>query len=208
MTKRTYNSDRINALSDGVFAIAMTLLIFNIQISDLGEVESEAAFKAALIEQLPHIVSWLLSFAILCRLWLTHNYLMHDRPSKSVEFTTCNFVLLGAVAFIPFPASLLGEYPDQPWSVIVLSCSYAGAAFAMAGMWYNAPDRHNAKARQVLTVSMLMLFACALSCLLTLVHAYLGIAVWMLYLLGVVPTRHYVDRVRADRAGLEQAQDK
>ena len=45
----------VNALSDGVFAIAMTLLVFNIQISDLGEIDNRAEFENALASQLPHV---------------------------------------------------------------------------------------------------------------------------------------------------------
>jgi uncharacterized membrane protein len=197
MTRKMYNSSRISALSDGVFSIAMTLLVFNIQISDLSEVKAGPEFRSAIVEQLPHIFSWLLSFAILCRLWITHNHLMSDHSSKSAGFTAWNFLLLGAVAFIPFPASLLGEHPDQRWSVIMLSVSYAAAALAMAGMWYVAPNRGSDRARKVRMVSIIMMSTAILSCLLTLIHPYLGIGIWMIYLLGVLPLSHYIAEKRA-----------
>ena len=196
MSRAAFSSERINALSDGVFAIAMTLLVFNIQIPDLGDIDNRETFERAIAGQLPHLVSWLLSFAILCRLWITHNHLMRDHPKKSAGFTACNFVLLGAVALIPFPASLLGEHPDQAWSVIILSATYGVAALAMAGMWRVAPARGSKQAKMVLGVSLLTMLAALLASLVALIHPYLGISVWAIYLVGSMQLGRVIARTR------------
>lgn len=185
MSKYSYKSDRITALSDGVFAIAMTLLVFNLSMPDTAK--NEEHFEQALKQQLPHLLSWLLSFAIICRLWLTHNRLMSDHPTKSASFTSWNFLLIGAVAFIPFPASLLGEYPDQRWSVLILSASYGIAAIAIAGMWHTALHRENQQLNKARLVSGIMFATALMACLLALVHPYLGIGIWLIYLVCVVP---------------------
>ena len=186
MSTKRYSASRINALSDGVFAIAMTLLIFNLQVPELDNTVPVEHFNTAVYEQLPHLMSWLISFAILCRLWLTHNRLMADMPAKSAGFTGFNFVLLGAVAFVPFPAALVGEHPAQPASVIVFSITYAVAALSMAGMGFVAPNKHRAKARKVKWISLLMLVTAVLACVLTLIDAWLGVALWLVYL-ALVP---------------------
>jgi len=194
MHHKSFLSSRINALSDGVFAIAMTLLVFNIQIPDLGDFKPGENFQSKIREQIPHIFSWLLSVAILCRLWLNHNHLMSDHETKSVGFTSFNFLLLGAVAFIPFPSALLGEYPDQAWSVILLSISYAVAALAIAGMWYIAPNRSSLSGKRVLLVSMVMLLTSILACLLTAFNPYWGLALWIVYVVGIAPFAYLMER--------------
>jgi uncharacterized membrane protein len=191
LSSKRYSASRINGLSDGVFAIAMTLLIFNLQVPDLDRSVPVEQFNAAIVAQAPHLASWLISFAILCRLWLTHNRLMADMPAKSAGFTGFNFVLLGAVAFVPFPAALLGEHPLQPASIIVFSITYAVAALAMAGMGFVAPDRHSAKARKVKWISLLMLATAVLACLLTLIDPRLGASLWVLYLALVPLISHF-----------------
>ncbi|MCO1334320.1 DUF1211 domain-containing protein [Microbulbifer sp. OS29] len=194
MRHKSFLACRINALSDGVFAIAMTLLVFNIQIPDWADIKFGENFYSNFRQQVPHIFSWLLSFAILCRLWLTHNYLMSDHESKSIGFTGFNFMLLGAVAFIPFPAGLIGEYPEQAWSVILLSSSYAVAALAIAGMWCIAPNRSSMAAHRVLVVSIVMLVTSALACVLTLFNPYWGLVVWMIYVVGIAPLAYFFER--------------
>ncbi|WHI49356.1 TMEM175 family protein [Microbulbifer sp. MLAF003] len=194
MQHKSFLSSRINALSDGVFAIAMTLLVFNIQIPDLVDIKPGEDFQTKMQQQIPHIFSWLLSVAILCRLWLNHNHLMADHESKSVGFTSLNFLLLGAVAFIPFPSALLGEYPDQAWSVILLSISYAVAALAIAGMWFIAPNRASVSGKRVLLVSMVMLLTSILACLLTIFNPYWGLALWITYVVGIAPLAYLMER--------------
>ncbi|MFA0790458.1 TMEM175 family protein [Microbulbifer echini] len=181
-------------MSDGVFAIAMTLLVFNIQIPDLADIKTGADFHNKMQEQVPHIFSWLLSFAILCRLWLTHNHLMSDHTSKSASFTSWNFLLLGAVAFTPFPAGLLGEYPDQTWSVILLSITYAVAALSIAGMWCIAPNRASAGARRVVLISLVMLLTSISASLLAALNPFWGLILWIVYVLGIAPLAHFLER--------------
>jgi uncharacterized membrane protein len=124
MKQSAFETGRINALSDGVFAIAMTLLVLDLKLPDLGPGLTRDEFSAALLEQGPRLASWLLSFAILCRLWITQHALL-----------TGGFVFLGAISFIPFPTSLLSEHHDQALSVVIFSATLAVAGIALLGMW-------------------------------------------------------------------------
>ena len=66
MKQHYFNVSRIHGISDGVFAIAMTLLVLDIEVPQLAV--TGGAFKDALIEELPSLIAWLISFALLCRL--------------------------------------------------------------------------------------------------------------------------------------------
>lgn len=90
---------RLTALSDGVFAIAMTLLVLNISVPpDLGA----AAFHEALREQLPNLGAYALSFVVIAQFWRDHRYVL-DRVDASVDRGGHLTLLgLGLVALLPF----------------------------------------------------------------------------------------------------------
>jgi uncharacterized membrane protein len=135
MKQSTFDAGRVSALSDGVFAIAMTLLVLELKLPDLAPGLGRDAFAAALLEQGPRFASWLLSFAILCRLWITQHALLAEGDTRSRGFLGWTFLFLGAVSFIPFPTSLLAEHHDQTLPVVIFSATLAAAGVSLVGMW-------------------------------------------------------------------------
>ncbi|MFF4248593.1 TMEM175 family protein [Streptomyces sp. NPDC001822] len=113
------NAERLTALSDGIFAIAMTLLVLDVRIPPG---LSTDGFREAFIDVLPDLGAYALSFWILAGFWRDHRRIVRMVPP--VEKLPLRFALvwLGAIALIPFPTSLLSEYADQPLAVSV----YAG----------------------------------------------------------------------------------
>jgi uncharacterized membrane protein len=181
-----FSAARLNSLSDGVFAIAMTLLVLDLKLPPLGLSADGRVFTAALVEQIPGFISWILSFAILCRLWITHHALLSTGKTRSRRFMTWNLVFLGAIAIIPFPASLLSEHHDQALSVFIFSATYAIAGLALAGMaaayrrqleTAGASSEGTPAARDVIII----LATALISCLLALFHPWLGALMWVVY---------------------------
>lgn len=200
---KTFDPGRISALSDGVFAIAMTLLVLNLQVPGMELPSDSSAFSLALTGQLPGVVSWLLSFAILCRLWTVHHDLLADGDTRSSRFLGWNFVFLGAVSFIPFPTALLAEHPDQLLSVLVFSSTYVVAGLALGRMRRvgetEANANHAGPTRARVSHAMLLILTTAvLSCLLAIAEPRLGALLWFSYpLTGGLVRRH--DRKTAVR---------
>ena len=196
MSPRTFDPGRISALSDGVFAIAMTLLVLNLQAPDVALSSEPSVFARVLADQLPGFVSWLLSFAILCRLWTVHHDLLAEGDTRSGGFVAWNFVFLGAVSFIPFPTSLLAEHPEQLLSVVVFSSVYVVAGLALGRMRRvgdaGAASEHAASSRVRASHAMLLILATAfLSCLLALAEPRLGALLWFSYpITGGLVRRH------------------
>lgn len=196
LSPKAFDPGRISALSDGVFAIAMTLLVLNLQAPDVAQPSDPSIFARVLAGQLPGFVSWLLSFAILCRLWTVHHDLLVDGDTRSSGFLAWNFVFLGAVSFIPFPTSLLAEHPEQLLSVVVFSSTYVVAGLALGRMRRvidgDTPSEHAASSRVRASHAMLLILATAfLSCLLALVEPRLGAILWFSYpITGGLVRRH------------------
>lgn len=192
MKQAAFETGRIGALSDGVFAIAMTLLVLELKLPELGPDVGPKAFNMALMKQGTGVVSWLLSFAILCRLWITQHALLKGDAIRSRGFTTWNFVFLGAVSLVPFPTSLLSEHHDQAASVAVFSLVLAVAGVALGAMW-NAERRVRVEGRKQRSAGgsvVALLVVAALAGGLAFVDPKVGILVWITYPIGAAFLQH------------------
>jgi len=179
-----FDPGRISALSDGVFAIAMTLLVLDLEVPDLVADSDSVQFATALVEQAPNILSWLLSFAILCRLWIIQHDLLAEGDTRSRGFLAWNFLFLGCVSLIPFPTSLLAEHHNQALSVIVFSTVFATAGVALAAMrsaLSSGEESDTQRRRPVSRSSALLLATAATSCGVAIFQPTLGALVWFTY---------------------------
>lgn len=114
------NLHRLSALSDGIFAIAMTLLVLDIRVTpDL----DPAGFRQMLHDLLPKIASYALSFTILAGFWRDHRRIL--RLAQWMDTVTVWLTLagLGVIALLPFPTTMLSEYASQPLAVVVYACT-------------------------------------------------------------------------------------
>lgn len=109
MTAENKNS-RLEAFCDGVFAIALTLLIIDIKIPSSTIINNTADFWAALQHTLPSISAFILSFFIILITWVNHHAALKLVDKSSVSHIYANGFLMLTVVFMPFPTSLMGEY--------------------------------------------------------------------------------------------------
>ena len=114
------NKLRIEALSDGVFSIVMTLLIIDIRVPQLLMPENSQEMMGQLSRMWPLFRSFYISFAILGMYWVSHHALFHlfakhaNRP-----ITYLNILFLCLISLIPFSAHLIGQYPHNQVAVAV-----------------------------------------------------------------------------------------
>ena len=93
---------RLEAFSDGVFAIVITLLILDIRFPEV----EYSQFAATLVSVLPRILAYVMSFIIIGLYWVIHHNSMHAIKKTDRGFLWLNILLLLCVSFIPFPTSL------------------------------------------------------------------------------------------------------
>jgi len=106
---------RLEAFSDGVFAIVITLLILDIRFPEV----PYSQFWESLNSILPRILAYVMSFIIIGVYWVTHHNSMHAIKKTDRAFLWLNVLLLLCVSFIPFPTSLLGRYPYQAGPIVI-----------------------------------------------------------------------------------------
>jgi uncharacterized membrane protein len=130
--------DRIVNLSDGVFAIAITLLVLDIRAPDIPKNLVSSRLPTALLSLWPDYLGYILSFVGISAFWLIHHSIF--RPIRSYDRTLLylNFLFLMVVAFVPFPTSLLGDYGDHKLPVAIYAATLAvGRLLLTAIHWYS-----------------------------------------------------------------------
>ena len=130
--------DRIVNLSDGVFAIAITLLVLDIQVPDIPENMVSSQLPGALLSLWPKYFGYFLSFVGISAFWLIHHSIFRAIRAYDRGLLYLNFLFLMVVAFVPFPTSLLGEYGDHQLPVAIYAATLAvGRLLLTAIHWYS-----------------------------------------------------------------------
>ncbi|ULH15175.1 DUF1211 domain-containing protein [Deinococcus sp. KNUC1210] len=101
---------RIEAFSDGVFAIALTLLILEIKAPDIGEHGTSAALWAGLAHLWPSYLAYLLAFLTVLVSWIGHHIIIGQVRRVDFPLLLANGFFLLTVSFLPFPTSIVSEH--------------------------------------------------------------------------------------------------
>lgn len=127
-------NSRLEAFCDGVFAIAITLLIIDIKVPSSESIATTADLWIALRHIGPSIYAFVLSFTIILITWVNHHGTMKLIRKTSAPFIFANGFLLLTVVFMPFPTALVGEYllTDHSSPAVVL---YVGTMGLQAIGW-------------------------------------------------------------------------
>lgn len=103
-------TSRIETLVDGIFAIAMTLLVLSIGVPDISTSASEAAFFQQILTVWPKIMIYALSFWILAVFWRVNHQQFYFIKRSNHTLITINIFWLLFIALVPFSSELVGEY--------------------------------------------------------------------------------------------------
>lgn len=103
---------RIEALSDGVFAIVLTLMVFQIRMPDLPDDRVAKELWPRLVHQWPEFYGYVISFMIVSVYWIGHHNLYHMVKRATRTLLWLNLIFLMFVAFLPYSVGLFGRYGD------------------------------------------------------------------------------------------------
>jgi uncharacterized membrane protein len=129
-----HDTGRIEAFSDGVFAIAITLLVIEIAVPEIHNGESLAE---GLRDNWPSYLGYVVSFITIGVMWINHNHVFHDIARTDYTLKILNLLLLMSISFVPFTTAVLAEYmrEDEQQTAAVLAY---GATFTVNAILFNA----------------------------------------------------------------------
>jgi len=110
--------DRIRAFSDGVFAVAITLLVLNIEVPDV----AAGDLGGALDDLIPDVQAYFIAFAVIGLFWFGHHRAWSRYRGTTTKLVWANLLLLSLIALMPFTTALMGRYDNEAISIVL----YAG----------------------------------------------------------------------------------
>lgn len=142
---------RVEAFSDGVFAIAVTLLVLDIKVPRIHDLPAGERLLPALLQQWPTYLAYITSFLTILIMWINHHKLFNEIRRCDHWFLVINGLLLMVVSVVPFPTALLAEYirqPDAKLAAAIYSGVYVLIALLFNLLWRYASAndrllRHN-----------------------------------------------------------------
>jgi uncharacterized membrane protein len=130
--------ERVVFLSDGLFAIALTLLVIDLRLPDLPASAGAVEISNAIADLAPRVFAYALSFTIIAFYWMAHlrRFKLIGRANAGLAYL--NLLFLGFIALIPFPTALIGEHGDLPIAVVIYAGTLSAAGLAGFLCWVYA----------------------------------------------------------------------
>jgi uncharacterized membrane protein len=133
---------RLEAFSDGVFAIAITLLILEIKVPH----DSAVPLQRALAEEWPSFVAFVTSFATIGIMWINHHRLFTLVRRVDHGLLVCNGLLLLGVTFVPFPTAVIAQHLGHPGEKV--AAQFYSASFVVIAIVFNVLWRYASSAQR------------------------------------------------------------
>ncbi|HEV8377255.1 MAG TPA: TMEM175 family protein [Tepidisphaeraceae bacterium] len=127
---------RVEAFSDGVFGIAMTLLILEFRLPPMDHAQvSDRQLMIALLHLWPSTIAFVLSFGTILIMWINHHGLFKHAHGADNRLFFANGFLLLVVTFVPFPTAVLADYLNRPAANV--AATFYCATFVLVSVAYN-----------------------------------------------------------------------
>src|SRR6266566_9257307 len=140
------STNRLEAFSDGVFAVAITLLVLNLQVPQIASASELVPRLGALW---PKLLSYVLSFVIVGIYWVAHHNTFHYIKRSDRTLLWLNILLMMCIVFIPFPTALLGQYPEQRVSVVIYGGTLVITGLVLQLLWWYATSGYRLVDREI-----------------------------------------------------------
>lgn len=190
-------TSRLPALSDGVIAIVITLLVLDITVPELPPDSSTEVVFRSIAAQWPQFVGYVLSFWVIGVYWILHRRTFAHIERHERGLVVLNLLFLLLVAFIPYATAVFVAYPGQ-LGVVFLSVELALTGLSLALLWIHASRRDlvdrglasravQIQAARFVAPPLVLFLAAAVA----LVDARLGVFTWLLLIpvVGVLQSR-------------------
>ena len=128
--KQTHTHDRLCAVSDGVYAFALTLLVLDLKVPEVAGI-TNPALTTDLLQQLPNFFAYAIGFSVVAFFWINHHRLFQSVTSCDARAVILNFAHLLFISLTPYGASLIGHYEGDRIATIVFSSNLGLASLSM-----------------------------------------------------------------------------
>ncbi len=136
--KSLFSLSRLEAITDGIFAIIITILILTISVPDGDNVSSSKDLNIALLNTLPLIMNYILSFFLTSTFWMTHIMELKMLKNTNRHHILLNFIYVFFVSLVPFTTTLVGDYSGYKMAVSIFHLNIFMVYVASIVQWHYA----------------------------------------------------------------------
>jgi uncharacterized membrane protein len=137
-----FDKRRLEAFSDGVFAIVMTILVLDLKLPHIAHPERAEEIWNALVAVRPVFFSWVVSFFFVALIWIHHHQILKMSVSSDYGTTWINTILLFLICLLPFPTAMMGEYPLSVVVVMLWGLVFSATTFVLTWFYYYNAKYH------------------------------------------------------------------
>jgi uncharacterized membrane protein len=134
-TKSALSPNRVEALTDGVFAIVMTLLVLELSLPVVAEGSARVGLAQGLINMWPKFLSYFVTFLMLGFMWFMHHIQFSYIKRSDSLLVWANIVFLMFIALLPFSTSLLGEYMGEQLPILIYGGNFIACMIVRYILW-------------------------------------------------------------------------
>lgn len=138
----TMDTKRLETLVDGIFAIAMTLLVLGLAAPQISGPLTNATVTNAILNIIPNLISLIISFILLAVFWKIHHRIFKQIDRMDGTLLWINVIWLLFIVLVPFSSTLTGDYGQFPVTHVVFNLNMLGIAVLLFLNWEYA-TRHN-----------------------------------------------------------------
>ncbi len=142
---RDYDIGRLMAFSDGVFAVAITVLVFTVPVPAIAQNDAMSRLPDALLHTAPSLLTFALSFFLVGFYWIRHHQLFRQVVSADVWLLWLNLVVLFLVCLLPFSSGVVGRYGNTVIGAEVYAVNLAAIAIAFSALYLYATRAHQTR---------------------------------------------------------------
>lgn len=193
------SKNRLEALSDGIFAVVLTILVLELNPPIILDHSSLGQYARVMAPLIPKVISFILTFILISVLWVSHHYFFNHIDRITIGLVWWNILFLLWLCFMPFPTAMLGDHPTDQFPVLMYGGNQLLEALTYLAMRAYASnnklfiDSASAKTlgpRQSLPGVVLY----SLSILLSFVNVYLSLACFVIAAL-LYFTRNVIQKI-------------
>jgi uncharacterized membrane protein len=135
------SKNRMESLVDGIFAIAMTLLVLGIELPKPQESIDTAALPGMIYGLIPQIFLFIIAFVVLALFWFGHHRQFHFVHQVDPALLWINILILIAIVFVPFSTDIAGDFPAVPIAALLFHVNMFIVGLLFAVQWHHI-SRH------------------------------------------------------------------
>jgi len=180
--------NRIEAFSDGVIAIIITLLVLELKVPHIDGEISTGILLSKLSALTPKFLSWAVSFFMVLIMWVNHHRIFTEIKNSSNGLLWINGLLLFAMSFVPFPTAFMGDFFREPlaMSFFGICLSFVGFTFYLLRLYlYKNPSLYKdttdmQKNKKLLTRTLIGPFMYSLGAIIAFYNVYFAFTLYFI----------------------------